>query len=253
MKLTSKTLKKYIVEVIEEATRRELMFAGATAATMTALLSIPIKADMEKRARIKARIKELSKEDKEEFDRRKKQAHDDLNDLMITIPDPNVWAVAPTAMLGAFVPLENIMDYVDQHIELFGIIDRIPDFFRDWTVGSMYRYLFGSQNFWGTAQRQDSGDQRVYWRITTTTSDGKEVKVNKIPLAWTVVLDHWTSRFLLFKNAYEQAAEDQKEDLLRVNGIDSVQDYEIMKQTYENTISTFNDPRFIYGEHEDIY
>ena len=256
MKLTSKTLKKYIVEVIDEATRRDMLTGLGALGAATAIGGIGLLGDDEADVEEEAIEKEKEENQKRDasFKAMKEQARQNFNALMFNIDDPSIWVVAPTSRLMAYVPMEHVYEYMDKDLDLFIKADSAEDFFSTWRIGEIYRYLFGHLNFWGNAKRKDSSDQRVFWRITTDDGRGNQVRLEKLPTSWTVVLNVWLDRMLPFVSKLEETSGRQRELLLAKNSVSSEKELNKMIETYNNTIAAFSKPRYLDNvQHEDIY
>jgi len=256
MKLTSKTLKKYIVEVIDEATRRDVLTGLGALGAATAVGGIGMLGDDEADAEDEA-IKKSEEENKKreaKFKAMKEEARLEFNDLMFNIDNPDIWVVAPTSILMAYVPMEHVYEYLDKDLNLFIKADYAEDFFSTWEIGEIYRYLFGSIGFWGTAKRKDSSDPRLFWRLVTKDKNGNQIKIDKLPMSWTIVLNVWLDRMLRFMPKLEEVSGKKRRLFLSRNSIRSEKELEEMIDTYNNTISSFSKPRYLNNaEHEDEY
>jgi hypothetical protein len=255
MKLNSLTLKKLILEVMEEATRRDFLKGmvglGATAALGGKISDLNVGEDetdfgpfkpvspasmgvAKKSATLTPSMKEAGKE---------------ALDSLRSTPDVEFYTVAPAQdpTFGgsyAYVDMNSIYDEADKSIDLDIAVEDAELFYEDWTVMQVYKYVFGQLAFWGTFRDESNAQSRKMTKtVSTTDSLGQEVKVKLLPLAWTVSLDIFMQKMLLLDSKLQQYPNNRKEILMQEGMTE--EEYKIVKEKYDDLLKTLNNPAYI--------
>ena len=276
MKLNSKYLKELILEVIDEATRRDFLKGAAGVAGLAALGKL-FDDEEEKPFNINDRYKDapmMTRQDAidagmnpdeffppegQEFDPDKQfpleNPEDDWKekpsefskeegkaalDFLRTTPENlEYYHVAPAQGTAgeayAYVDIGTIYDAADQNSELAEAVLKVEGFYSDWSMKEEYRYIFGSLTFWGTYKDPENPNSTKM----SPTIDGKDywnrdIKISLLPLAWSVSLEHWTTRFSSLVARLEQYPNKRKEILREADLSES--EYEDMYARYLNVI-----------------
>ena len=273
MKLNSKTLKSLILEVIDEATRRDVLkgFAGlagtaAVGGTLASLYDDENAADakdkyknappMTRQDAIDAGMnpdeffppegeerEQFSLENPEESWKEKPSPYTKsegkyaLDRLRFTPDDLEFYGVAPTQDAFGdyliYLDVGMIYDMADKDPEIAEAIVVSEGFYSDFTLKEHFKYVFGSQTFWGTHKDSDNPNSRQLMpSLKTKDNDGKDVNLAILPVAWSISLDHWTTRFLSFEARLQQYPEKRKE-ILSEAGL-TEKEYEKMKAKYND-------------------
>ena len=251
MKLDSKYLKSLILEVIDEATRRDFL-RGAAGLAATAALGRGVSdvyaddgsfeggrrittKDPEGELEIDQSLKEIpvSKEEG-------KIALDKLR----TTPDMEYYTVAPvqdstTGVSYAYVDMNAIYDEADQIPELDQALTDAESFYEDWTIMQMYKYVFGQLAFWGTF-RDESDTQSRQMTKTVPSKDywDRDVNVKLLPVAWTVSLEILMNRIMLLDAKLQQYPNDFDQTLAK-EGL-TAKEYAELKQSYAQLLNAIN-------------
>tara|TARA_B100000035_G_C20993574_1_gene551393 strand:+ start:355 stop:1149 length:795 start_codon:yes stop_codon:yes gene_type:complete len=254
MKLNSKYLKELILEVIDEATRRDFL-RGAVGLGATAALGGKVTDASADGGSFPGgqRIRTVSDEDVsiEQSLRApisKQQGKIALDKLRVT-PDMEYYTVAPvqdsvTNVPYAYVDMNAIYDEADQIPELDQAISEAEAFYQDFTILQHYNYVFGQLAFWGTFK--DESDPRNMQMTKTVKSKDpweRDVDVKILPAAWTVSLDVLLNRILLLNSKIQQYPME-KRNLLAEEGL-TLTEYEEMMQSYNQLINNMNNAAFI--------
>ena len=254
MKLSSKYLKELILEVIDEATRRDFL-RGAVGLGATAALGGKITDASADGGHFPGgqRIRTVSDDNSNiELSLRqpisKQEGKIALDKLRIT-PDMEYYTVAPvqdsvTNVPYAYVDMNAIYDEADQIPELDQAISDAEAFYQDFTIMQHYNYVFGQLAFWGTFRDENNPQSRQMTK-TVGSKDAweRDVDIKILPAAWTVSLDVLLNRILIL-NAKIQQYPMQKIKLLSDEGL-TLSEYEEMMQSYYQLINNMNNPAYI--------
>ena len=254
MKLDSKYLKELILEVIDEATRRDFL-KGAVGLGATAALggkATDASADGGSFPPLQ-RIRTISDEDVniEQSLRApisKQQGKIALDKLRIT-PDMEYYTVAPvqdsiTNVPYAYVDMNAIYDEADQIPELDQAISDAEAFYQDFTIMQHYNYVFGQLAFWGTFKDENNPQSRQMTKTVGSKDPwNRDVDIKILPAAWTVSLDVLLNRILLLNSKIQQYP-SEKRKLLSDEGM-TLSEYEEMMQSYYQLINNMNNPAYI--------
>lgn len=280
MKLNSKYLKDLILEVIDEATRRDFLKGAAGVAGLAALgrgLSSLYDDEEEKPFSINDKYKDAplmtredaiemgmdprtvdelfgpEREEREQFplenpedswkekpsEFTKSEGKAALDFLRTTPENLEYYHVAPAQGTAgeayAYVDIGTIYDAADENSELADAVLKVEGFYSDWTIKEEFSYVFGSLTFWGTYKDPSNPNSTKM----APTIDGKDywnrdIKINLLPLAWSVSLEHWTTRFSSLVARLEQYPDKRKEILREADLSES--EYEDMYARYLNVI-----------------
>ena len=282
MKLNSKYLKELILEVIDEATRRDFLKGAAGVAGLAALgrgisslyddeEENPLNTnDRYKDAPLMTRedaiemgmdprtVDELfgpEREERQQFpldpvdedawkekpsEFTKSEGKAALDRLRTTPENLEYYHVSPAQGTAgdayAYVDIGTIYDAADESSELAEAVLKAEGFYSDWTIKQEYNYIFGSLTFWGTYRDPDNPTNTKM----APTIDGKDywdrdIKINLLPLAWSVSLEHWTTRFSSLVARLEQYPNKRKEILREADLTEA--EYKEMYARYENVIT----------------
>ena len=274
MKLNSKYLKSLILEVIDEATRRDFLKGAAGLGGLGALgkgISSLYDDEKESPESLADEIKDaspLTKKDVEEMG---------LNPEEFNVSDPDAWkepkapyatqqgkyaldqlrvtpqnleyySVAPAASNTgdgyAYVDMGTLYDMADQDSQIAESIDISQAFFNDWTIKRHYKYVFGQLAFWGTFRDpEDQQSRKMAPSFPIQTDEGETIQNIILPLAWTVSLEYWMERFISLEARLQQYP-DNTEDILREAELTESQYYE-MKTRYQDVVSRVSDPKIV--------
>ena len=274
MKLDSKYLKSLILEVIDEATRRDFLKGAAGLGGLAALgkgISSLYDDEEENPENLVDQIKDappLTKKDVEEMG---------LNPEEFNVSDPDAWkepkapyaiqqgkyaldqlrvtpenleyySVAPAASNTGdgyvYVDMGMLYDMADQDAGIAESIDVSQAFFNDWTIKRHYKYVFGQLAFWGTFKDpEDPQSRKMAPSFPIQTDEGETIQNIILPLAWTVSLEYWMERFISLEARLQQYP-DNTNDILREAELTESQYYE-MKARYQDVVSRVSDPTIV--------
>jgi len=276
MKLDSKYLKSLILEVIDEATRRDVLkgLAGlaGTAAVGGTLASLYNDEDEDEPESLVDKSKDaqpLTQKDVEEMGLNPKeyatttapdawkepkvpyatqQGKYALDQLRVTPQNLEYYSVAPASSNTGdgyvYVDMGMLFDMADENPEIAESIDVSQAFFNDWTLKRHYKYVFGSLAFWGTFKDpEDPLSRKLAPTFPTTTSKGENIRNVILPLAWTVSLEYWMERFISLEARLQQYPDNRKDILMEAELTES--QYLEMKSRYQDTISRVSDPAIV--------
>lgn len=261
MKLNSKYLKELILEVLDEATRRDfLKGAAATAASaglgLNALADEPDEIDLSNVGDFEGN-KAFSSQDEDELEMSTafteppaspQEGKAALDKLRVT-PDLPYYTVAPvqdsvTGIPYAYVDMAALYDEADKSYELAEAIMTAEAFYQDWTVMQIYKYVFGQLAFWGTFKdEKNPRSQKMAKTIKSQDRWNRDIDVSLLPLAWTVSLDIFLTRMVKLEGQLSQNP-NQRRQILASEGLDETSYAELL-QSYEQLLGALNDPATI--------
>ena len=278
MKLNSKYLKDLILEVIDEATRRDFL-RGAAGLAGTAAGGAGISSlynddeesivDKYKDAPLMTRQDAIDAgmdpdeifgpegEEKEQFPLEnpedawketkpsytKSQGKAALDSLRVTPTNLEFYGVAPAQGSAgdayAYVDLGTLYDMADENPKIAEALVVSEGFYSDFSIKEHFRYVFGSLTFWGTYKDDDPNNMQLAPIIKGENIYGQTININILPLAWSASLDYWTTRFESLEARLQQYPENRK-DILIEAGLNE-KEYKEMKNAYINVINRLND------------
>jgi len=243
MKLNSKYLKELILEVLDEATRRDFLkgTVGLAGLAATGGLSDSY-ADEGPALEIDQSLSDIpvSKEEG-------KKALDRLRQT----PDMEYYTVAPvqdsiTGIPYAYVDMNALYDEADQIPELDMAISDAEAFYQDWTVVQIYKYVFGQLAFWGTFRDEnDPLNRQMTKTVPSNDRWGRDVDVQLLPVAWTVSMDIWMTKMNLLEAKLKQYPE-QRAQILASQGMSEVE-YAELKENYNQLLNSINNSPTIHN------
>ena len=273
MKLDSKYLKSLILEVIDEATRRDVLkglagLAGTAAVGGTLASLYDDEEEPEGLADKNKDAPPLTQKDIEEMG---------LNPEEFIASDPNAWkepkapyatqqgkyaldqlrvtpqnleyyTVAPAASNTGdgyvYIDMGMLFDMADQNPEIAESIDISQAYFNDWTLKRHYKYVFGQLAFWGTFKDpEDPLSRKLAPSFPIVSDEGETINNIILPLAWTVSLEYWMERFISLEARLQQYPDNTKDILMEAELTE--QQYYIMKAKYENVVSRVSNPKIV--------
>ncbi len=247
MKLNSVELKKLILEVMEEATRRDFLKGMAGAAGLAA----------------SGRVGDLyADEDSDEFQGvsigglGQPSARDQEIESMETsppvpaaeakaamdalryVPWKEYYAIAPaadaaTGQAYAYVDIGELWAEMDESLTLGNTPTEARAFYDNWTLKQTYKHVFGQLAFWGTEINPDPNNMKMAPTISSKDRWDRDIEVKILPLAWTVALDVWMEKMLQVESDIRGATSQQE-----VNQI--LRREQITQQEYEEMLSAYN-------------
>ena len=221
MKLNSKYLKDLILEVIDEATRRDFLKSVAGLGTIATIGGRAADASADGgRFPGGKRIKTVSDDDSSvELSLRqpisKQEGKIALDKLRVT-PDMEYYTVAPvqdsvTNVPYAYVDMNAIYDEADQIPELDQAISDAEAFYQDFTILQHYNYVFGQLAFWGTFKDENNPQSRQMTKTVGSKDPWeRDVDIKILPAAWTVSLDVLLNRILLLNSKIQQYPSEKR-------------------------------------------
>ena len=272
MKLNSKYLKSLILEVIDEATRRDVLkgLAG-TAAVGAGLASLYDDEDEDKPKSLADKTKDappLTQKDVEEMELNPEEfiASDPdawkepkapyatqqgkyaLDQLRVTPQNLEYYSVVPagsnTGDGYVYVDMGMLFDMADQDSAIAESIDMSQAFFNDWTLKRHFNYVFGKLAFWGTFKDpEDPQSRKMAPSFPGKNIYGQGTQNIILPLAWTVSLEYWMERFISLEARLQQYPENKDDILAEAELKES--EYLKMKAKYQDVISRVSDPAFV--------
>ena len=282
MKLDSKYLKSLILEVIDEATRRDVLkgLAGlaGTAAVGGTLASLyddedddPVGSngdeekdlqrmytissprmtqkdtgELEPNPEIPTVDPDAWKEPKAPY--ATQQGKYALDQLRVTPQNLEYYSVAPASSNTGdgyvYVDMGMLFDMADQNPEIAESIDVAQAFFNDWTLKRHYKYVFGQLAFWGTFRDpEDQQSRKMAPSFPITTEKDVTIRNVILPLAWTLSLEYWMERFIGLEARLQQYPDNTKDILMEAELTES--QYFEMKARYQDVISRVSDPAIV--------
>lgn len=282
MKLDSKYLKSLILEVIDEATRRDFL-KGAAGLTGTAAIGgtlaslygdedgelLEPEEDEEDPQRLhkisSPRMKQTDTEDTglnpKEFPTVDEDAWKEpkapyatqqgkyaLDRLRVTPENLEYYTVAPAASNTGdgyvYIDMGMLFDMADQNPEIGEFIDKSQSYFNDWTLKRHYKYVFGQLAFWGTFKDpEDPLSRKLAPSFPIVSNEGETINNIILPLAWTVSLEYWMERFIGLEARLQQYPDNTKDILMEAELTE--QQYYIMKAKYQNVVSRVSNPKIV--------
>lgn len=248
MKLDSKYLKSLILEVIDEATRRDVLkgLAGlaGTAAVGGTLASLYN--DEEEEPDSPTVKTDDWKEPKAPY--ATQQGKYALDQLRITPENLEYYSVAPAASNTGdgyvYVDMGMLYDMADENSEIAESIDVSQAYFNDWTLKRHFKYVFGKLAFWGTFKDpEDPQSRKLAPSFSTRANDGETMNNIILPLAWTVSLEYWMERLIGLEARLQQYPENRKDILMEAELTE--EQYLEMKARYEDVVSRVSDPAIV--------
>ena len=248
MKLNSKYLKSLILEVIDEATRRDVLkgLAGLTGTAAVGGTLASLYNDEEEESDTPDVKTDDWKEPKAPY--ATQQGKYALDQLRVTPQNLEYYSVAPAASNTGdgyvYVDMGMLYDMADQDAGIAESIDVSQAFFNDWTIKRHYKYVFGQLAFWGTFKDpEDPQSRKMAPSFPIQTDEGETIQNIILPLAWTVSLEYWMERFISLEARLQQYP-DNTNDILREAELTESQYYE-MKTRYQDVVSRVSDPTIV--------
>jgi hypothetical protein len=261
MKLNSKYLKELILEVLDEATRRDFLRGAAGAAAsaglgLDALADEPEEIDLSNVGDFKGN-KAFSTQDTDELEVFRglieppasyQEGKVALDKLRVT-PDMPYYTVAPvqdsvTGVPYAYVDMAALYDEADKSYELSDAVMTAEAFYQDWTAMQIYKYVFGQLAFWGTFKdEKNPQSQKMAKTIKSQDRWNRDVDVSLLPLAWTVSLDIFLTRIVELEGRLSQYP-SQRRQILASEGLGEASYAELLG-SYEQLLGALNDPATI--------
>jgi len=114
------------------------------------------------------------------------------------LPDGRPWHVAPVAQnrdsgYYAFAMEGDLISLSDTYPGFDKAISDAEQFYEAMPLTALWRYVFGQQAFFSYTSREDANSGKLFATIEIEqtqkdyfTGEEKKIKVNKLPLAWTV-------------------------------------------------------------------
>lgn len=173
-----------------------------------------------------------------------------LNDLMF-VPDLPYYQIAPAGGMGqkyAMAPVEYVDVNMADDPSLQDKIDAAREFYYDWSLSEMTRFVWGSQAFWGTYKSNDASSRKVMQTIKSKDAWGGDMNVNLLPVAWQVSANEWLYRIENVMSAIQGVSEDQKRRILASEGL-SEEEFMKIAADYEKVIQSLQiDPLYVQNE-----
>ena len=275
MKLDSKYLKSLILEVIDEATRRDVLkgLAGlaGTAAVGGTLASLYNDEDEDEPESLVDKSKDappLTQKDVEEMglspeefiasdpDAWKEpkapyatqQGKYALDQLRVTPQNLEYYSVVPagsnTGDGYVYVDMGMLYNMTDENSEIAESIYISQAYFNDWTLKRHFNYVFGKLAFWGTFRDpEDPQSRKMAPSFPGKNMYGQGTQNIILPLAWTVSLEYWMERFISLEARLQQYPENKKDILMEAELTEK--EYLKMKAKYQDVVSRVSDPAFV--------
>lgn len=237
MKLILESWRKF--QDLDEATRRDLIRGTtATAALAGAGASIfnddePEPEDIAKAAQEKEKAAKID------------YGKEALSKLR-WVPNVKDYYLAPatdttTGQSYVYVPLSMLYDMADTDNDLFMDVDDAKDFYLNWTIGQIHRYVFGELVFWGTEVSDDPNSMKLAQTMTVKDNRNQSVVLKKLPIAWTVSMNVWLDRMVNFDGELSRSTATQKRQLMIDQQV-SESSYKKLLQDYERVMNSLNNP-----------
>ena len=248
MKLDSKYLKSLILEVIDEATRRDFLRGAVGLAGTAAVGGTLASLYNDDEEEIKSPVAKTDdwKEPKAPY--ATQQGKYALDQLRVTPQNLEYYSVAPAASNTGdgyvYVDMGMLYDMADQDSEIANSIDVSQAYFNDWTLKRHFKYVFGQLAFWGTFKDpEDPQSRKMAPTFPGKNNYGQGINNVILPLAWTVSLEYWLERFINLEARLQQYPENRGDILLEAELTES--QYIEMKEKYQDVISRVSDPAIV--------
>lgn len=164
-----------------------------------------------------------------------------LDHLRITPQNMEYYTVAPaqgtTGESYAYVDIGTVYDIAEKDSRIMKAVVESEGFYEDWTIKEQYKYVFGSLTFWGTYRDPENPNStKMAPTIDGVDIYGRDIKINLLPLAWSVSLENWTNRFVNLQARLKQYPEKRKEILAEAGLTES--EYKEMSKNYDAIINS---------------
>lgn len=251
MKLNSVELKKLILEVMEEATRREFLrgLAGAGASAALGADAFADEGDGFEGASVyglggsTARDQEIqATSTKPPVPAGEAKA---AMDALRYVPHREYYSVAPaadaaTGQAYAYVDIGGLWEEMDNSLTMGNTPEVAREFYNGWTLKQIYKYVFGQLAFWGTELSPDPNNMKMAPTIKSQDRWDRDINVKILPLAWTISLDVWMEQMLQVESDIRSARSQEEVDQILQREQLTEQEYQEMLNAYNQVMSSLD-------------